>query len=470
MFYLENPYMTILLMTTAPPSDAPWYLGKKLPPLGLSFVAGALEKAGFDVQVLDNYMLKKPLREVQELVKKLNPEIVGITCGSATFRRCVETSKAIKEVLPTCKIVVGGWHASYVPDSILEIPDIDYVVMGEGEQAMVELAASLTQKNGKPLEGIAGLGYKVNGQIVKNPPQFIKDLDQVPFPARHLLPMELYDRTIEFLSVKPADTMSIVRGCPFNCAFCETKKLWGNTCRTFSPNHVVDEIQYLQEKYNSKGIYFINDNFTIKKKVTEGICDEINRRNMDVRWACDTRPDLISQELLHKMHKAGCETIWFGVESGSPRMLERLNKRITLEQVTQAVKLCRKEHLQVACSFIMGIPDETVEDMEKSLQFAIKLDPDWCRFNIYVAYPDSVLYEEVKQKKLYDREEDFLLYVKTDNFDYESLTKIQMRFHMAFSRSPRRIIRKIRREGFFTTLKQSYKLIRPPKLEKYTGD
>jgi radical SAM superfamily enzyme YgiQ (UPF0313 family) len=454
-------------MTTAPPSGAPWYLGKKLPPLGLSYVAGAMEKAGFQVEVLDNYMLRKPIEEVTDLVRKLNPEIVGITCGSATFRRCVETAQAIKQTLPTCKIVVGGWHASYVPDSILEIPEIDYVVIGEGEQAMIELATAITKraKNDTKNPGvtIAGVGYKKDGQIIKNPSQFIKDLDQVPFPARHLLPLHLYDRTIEFLSVKPADTMSIVRGCPFSCSFCETKKLWGNTCRTFSPKRVVDEIEYLANKFNSRGVYFINDNFTIKKKVTEGICDEILKRKLDVRWACDTRPDLISQELLQKMHAAGCETIWFGVESGSPRILEMLNKRITLEQTTQAVKMCRKAGIQVACSFIMGVPGESVADMEASYRFALKLDPDWCRFNIYVAYPDSILYEEVKQKHLYDREDDFLLYVKTDQFDFASLSKLQMRFHMGFSRSPRRIIRKIRREGFFHTLKQGYKLILPPK-------
>ncbi len=457
--------MTILLMTTAPPSGAPWYLGKKLPPLGLSYVAGALEKAGFKVEVLDNYMLRKPIEEVKDLVKNLNPEIVGITCGSATFRRCVETSQAIKQVLPTCKIVVGGWHASYVPDSILEIPEIDYVVIGEGEQAMVELAAAITKANGEKNPGgkIPGVGYKMDGQVVKNPSQFIKDLDQVPFPARHLLPLHLYDRTIEFLSVKPADTMSIVRGCPFSCAFCETKKLWGNTCRTFSPKRVVDEMEYLATKYNSRGIYFINDNFTIKKKVTEEICDELIRRQLDMRWACDTRPDLINQELLNKMCSAGCETIWFGVESGSPKILERLNKRITLEQTQESVRMCRKAGIQVACSFIMGVPGETVADMEASYKFALKLDPDWCRFNIYVAYPDSVLYEEVKQKHLYNREDDFLLYVKTEDFDFETLSKLQMRFHMGFSRSPRRIIRKIRREGFFHTLKQGYKLIFPPK-------
>jgi anaerobic magnesium-protoporphyrin IX monomethyl ester cyclase len=460
--------MTILLMTTAPPSDAPWYLGKKLPPLGLSFVAAALENAGFEVQVLDNYMLKKPIVEVQEIILKLKPQIVGITCGSATFRRVVETSKAIKEVYPTCKIVVGGWHASYEPDSILELPDVDYVVVGEGEHAMVQLANSLIRGRGEAVPFIAGVGYKKpDTTIIKNPPDFIKNLDDVPYPARHLLPMELYDRTIEFLSVKPADTMSIVRGCPFNCAFCETKKLWGNQCRTFSAKRVVDEIEHLQAKWGTRGVYFINDNFTIKKQVTMEICDLIKQRKINLRWACDTRPDLINLDLLQKMHDAGCETIWFGVESGSPRVLEHLNKKITKEQVTEAVKMCRKAGIYVACSFIMGLPGETVADMEESLKFALELDPDWCRFNIYVAYPDSVLYEEVKNKHLYDREEDFLLYVKTDDFDFESLKKLQSRFHKTFARSTKRIIRKMKREGFLSTLKQGYKLIRPPKPEKY---
>ena len=130
-------------MTTAPPSNAPWYQGKKLPPLGLSYVAASLEKAGFKVEMLDNYMLNKPIEEVRQLVAGLKPEIVGITCGSATYRRCLETAQALKETLPSCKVVVGGWHASYLPDSLLENPEVDYVVMGEGERAMAELVSSI---------------------------------------------------------------------------------------------------------------------------------------------------------------------------------------------------------------------------------------------------------------------------------------------------------------------------------------
>ena len=134
-------------MTTAPPENGAWYLGKRLPPIGLMYVAAALEKAGFQVQMLDNYLMKKPIEEVKQLVTKTNPAIVGITCGSATYRRCIETAHAIKEALPTCKIVVGGWHASYVPDSLLENPEIDYVVMGEGERAVTELATCIVNGN-----------------------------------------------------------------------------------------------------------------------------------------------------------------------------------------------------------------------------------------------------------------------------------------------------------------------------------
>ena len=219
---------TILLMTTAPPENGAWYLGKRLPPIGLMYVAAALEKAGFQVQMLDNYLMKKTTEEIKQLITQVNPQIVGITCGSATYPRCIETAKAIKQTKPDCKIVVGGWHASYMPDSLLANPEIDYVVMGEGEKAITELATAITNGNEKAAATIPGVACKRSGENIKNPPTFIENIDEIPYPARHLLPLELYDRTIEFLDAKPADVMSISRGCIFNCGFCETRKLWGN--------------------------------------------------------------------------------------------------------------------------------------------------------------------------------------------------------------------------------------------------
>ncbi|MEM2082108.1 MAG: radical SAM protein [Candidatus Bathyarchaeia archaeon] len=447
-------------MTTAPPEHSPWSVPMKLPPLGLSYVAAALEKAGFKVEMLDNYLLRKPINEVTELVKHANPEIVGMTCSSASYPRCVETAKAIKEALPSCKIVVGGWHPSYVPDSMLQHPEIDYVVMGEGERAMVELAACLTKGDEAAAKQVAGVAYRHSGKIVQTPQKFITNLDELPFPARHLLPMHLYEKEIPYLKAKPFTTMNIVRGCPFNCVYCETRRLWGQTCRAFSPPRVVDEIVHLTEKYGIRGIYFVGDNFTINKKRTMELCELIKKSQLDIEWVCDTRADMISRELLQAMKEAGCRTIWFGVESGSPRILEKINKGITKEQTTQAFKLCREAGIQIASSFIMGIPGETLEDIELTYKFAKKLDPDWAQFNVYIAVPGSGLYDEVMQKGLYDRVEGFLAYVKTEEFNYESLLAIQKRYQADMDLSPKRILRKMKREGFWTVMKKAPRYLR----------
>ncbi len=443
-------------MTTAPPKDSPWGLGRRFPPLGLAYVAGALEKAGFQVEVLDNYLLKKPIEDVKQEVKRLAPEMLGMTCGSVTYRRCIETAKAVKEVLPSCKVVVGGWHPSYLPESMLEHPSIDYVIMGEGERAIVELAKSITKgENDSVIAKISGLAYRRGEKIAKNAPTFISDLDQVPFPARHLLPMHLYSREMEYLSVKPVDTMNVIRGCPYNCAFCETKKLWGSKCRAFSPSRVVEELNNLVSGYGTKGIYFVGDNFTIHKKRTIELCREIKKSKLDLEWVCDTRVDLISRELLKEMKAAGCRTIWFGVESGSSHILKKINKQITLQQALDAFKLCREEEIRTASSFMLGLPGETVKDMEATFKFARKLDPDWVRFNIFVGYPGSDLYDEIMAKGLYDRVEDFVTYVKTDDFNYELVYNIQKRFHKKFNRSPKRILRTIRRDSFLNVLRRN---------------
>lgn len=442
-------------MTTAPPANAPWVLGRKLPPLGLAYVAAALEKNRFEVSILDNYLLKKPIREVKETIERLQPEIVGITCGSATYQRCIEAARTIKKADPECKVVVGGWHASYMPETLLQHKEVDYVVVGEGERAMVDLANHILEnKKIKSSISIPGVVYRQKSSTIKNKPKFISNLDEVPFPARHLLPMQLYDRKIEFLSSEPVDIMSVTRGCPYNCAWCDVEKLGGKTCRSFSPGRILEEIKHLVSNYSSKGIYFISDTFTIHKKETEKLCELINEERIGIEWACDTRVDLLSRNLLRKMKAAGCKTIWFSVDSGSPRILEKINKGFTLHQTKQAFRLCRDEGIQTACSFFLGIPGETLKDMEASLKFAKSLDPDWCCFNTYIAYPGSVLYQEVIREHLYNRVEDYVYYVKTKDFDFETVSKIQKRFHKSFNRSPKRIIRKIRREGVLRTLKQ----------------
>lgn len=429
----------------------------RLPPLGLAYVAASLEKAGFQVKMLDNYVLNKSMDEIKQIVKQLNPQMVGITCSSAAYNECLEMAKAVKETLPSCKVVVGGWHPSYEPESMLQQPEIDYVIMGEGEYAMGALVTFILKGENDKVISIPGVAYRQADGMAVNSEKFINDLDVIPFPARHLLPMHLYDRTIAFLGAKPVDTVNVVRGCPYNCAYCETRKLWGQTCRTFSPSRVVAELEHLASTYGTKGVYFVGDNFTIRKKETAEICELMRKNKLDLEWVCDTRVDLVSRDLLRTMRTAGCRTVWFGVESGSPRILEKLNKGISLDQALRAFKLCREEGLQTSCSFILGVPGERVSDMEATLRFAKQLNPDWCQFNIFIACPGSSLYEEVLKKHLYDRHEGFLLFVKTADFDYQSLLKIKRRFQNDYDLSPKRLLRKIRREGFVNVLKKGYR-------------
>jgi len=447
-------------MTTAPPLKSPWGMAGKLPPLGLAYIAAALEKNGFQVEIYDNYLLERPIEEVKSEVKKRSPEIVGITCSSLTYERSIELAKAVKEVCSSSKVIVGGPHPSYMPQTMLQHPEIDYVVIGEGEQAMVKLATAITKRQeNKVIAKISGVALNVDGGMVKSPPEFISDLDSVPFPARHLLPMRMYDRALPYLTVKPVDTMSILRGCPYQCAYCETRELWGTACRAFSPQRVIDEIKHMVDNYGSRGIYFVGDNFTINKQRTSELCRLLRENKIDLKWTCETRADLISKELLESMKSAGCETIFFGVESGSPTIQQKLNKNIDLQEVKRTFELCREVGIRTTTSFMLGIPGETVDDMNATFKFAKSLQADWCMFNIYIACPGSKLYDEVISQGLYDQMDNYLARVKTKDFDYDTLVKIQRSFQRNCQKSTSRLIRVIKQEGLGSAVKKGSKLI-----------
>ncbi|MGO8807551.1 MAG: B12-binding domain-containing radical SAM protein [Candidatus Bathyarchaeia archaeon] len=451
----------ILLMTTAPPLKSPWGVAGRLPPLGLAYVASVLEKSGFQVEIYDNYLLERPIEEVKSEIRKCSPEIVGLTCNSLSYERVVEMAKTVKEACPSCRVIIGGPHASYMPETLLEHPEIDYVVVGEGERAMVQLVFNITKgEKASAAAQIPGVACKIGGEIAETPPQFIANLDEVPIPARQLLPMRMYVRELSYLSVKPVDTMSIHRGCPYRCAYCETRELWGSACRAFSPQRVIDEIQQIVETYGTKGIYFVGDNFTINKKRTTELCRLMKSNKIDLKWTCETRSDLINKELLSEMKSAGCQTMFFGVESGSPRILQKLNKGIDLQEVVKAFELCRQVGVQTVTSFMLGIPGETVDDMNETFDFAKKLKADWCQFNIYIACPGSALYDEVINKGLYDQMYGYLARVKTDQFDYDTLTTIQRDFQRSFQKSAaQNFMRVAKQEGLGSAVKKSASMV-----------
>ena len=447
-------------MTTTLPEKSPWGMAGKLAPLGLAYVAAALEKNGYPVEIYDNYLLGRSIEEVKAEIRKRQPEIVGITCSSLTYSRCIEMAKAVKEAYPPSKVIVGGPHASYMPETLLQHSEVDYVVVGEGEAAIVKLAASILKGDPKGVSVvIPGVACKIDSEVVTTPQQFISDLDTVPFPARHLLPMKMYDRSLPYIDVNPVDTMSILRGCPYQCVYCETRELWGTSCRAFSPQRVIDEIKNMTQNYGTKGIYFVGDNFTINKNRTIELCRKIKENKFDLKWTCETRVDLVNKEVLSDMKSAGCQTIFFGVESGSERIQQKLNKNIDLQEVKRTFELCKQVGIRTATSFMLGIPGETVEDMHTTFKYAKSLNADICMFNIYIACPGSKLYDEVVSQHLYDQMENYLARVKTPDFDYDMLVKIQRDFQRNCQKPmASKLIRVIRQEGIGSAVKKGAKL------------
>jgi anaerobic magnesium-protoporphyrin IX monomethyl ester cyclase len=272
--------------------------------------------------------------------------------------------------------------------------------------------------------------------------------------------MKMYDRILPYIDTKPVDTMSILRGCPYQCTYCETRELWGTSCRAFSPQRVIDEIKNITENYGTRGIYFVGDNFTINKNRTIELCCKIKENRLDLKWTCETRADLVNKEVLSEMKSAGCQTIFFGTESGSPRIQQKLGKNIDLEEVKRTFELTRQVGIKTATSFMLGVPGETAEDMQATFKFAKSLHADVVMFNIYIACPGSKLYDEVVREHLYDQMDNYLARVKTPEFDYDMLVKIQKEFQGSFRKSmASNLIRVVRQEGVGSAVKKGAKLI-----------
>ena len=382
--------------------------GFKTPPIGLAYIASILRENGFKVRIIDNVVEKLSLDEIVKKVK--DSLIVGITTTTPTFNTALKYAKKIKEALENVFVVLGGIHVSFMPYSALKHEYVDAVCIGEGEYTMLEIAERI--EKGKSLEGVRGLIYKENGRIVDNGKrEFIQNLDELPFPAYDLLPLEKYSVLGQKLEHFP---MMSSRGCPFGCRYCASSLFMGRRFRARSAENVVDEIEWLQDKFGAKYVGFGDDTFTLNKKRVLEICEEIKRRGLDVEWSCSSRVDTINGELIKKMKDAGCNCIYYGVESANQKILnEYYRKRISLDQVKDAVKKTKEHGILTVCSFIIGAPMETREDMMNTLKFSIKLNPDYAQYSILTPYPGTEIYREAKEKG----------WLLTENFDEYTCAK-----------------------------------------------
>jgi anaerobic magnesium-protoporphyrin IX monomethyl ester cyclase len=411
------------------------------PQLGLAYLAAVLEENKYDVDVVDCQALRIHYDEFKREISKRQPDLVGMTSITLTYKSALHLAKIVKEVHPNCVTVLGGPHVTFWDvEALQECPHLDVVVRKEGEYTLLELVQRLAA--GKSFHDVIGTTCRKDGKIVRNPDRpYIESLDELPYPARHLWPLE------SLRKVEDVFYLTTSRGCTFWCEFCEAVRMFGRKYRWRSPKNVVDEMEYLNKTYDATQFTFCDDAFTVDKARTYELCDEIMKRNLKVVWNCGTRVDMVTKDLLFKMKKAGCVSVWFGVESGSQEVLDEMHKGISPEQTIRAVKLVRELGLQPVPNVLLGFPGETKETAWKTIKFVEKISPDnLAFFNIATPLPGTPMYDRVK-KNGWLKITDFDKYdCKTPVFDtptlsMEELADISEKAFQSFYLRPGYIIR-----------------------------
>ncbi|MGZ7096269.1 MAG: B12-binding domain-containing radical SAM protein [Methanobacterium sp.] len=377
-------------------------LGIKIPPLNLMYLASALEKESVSVKIIDDDLYQLGHEKIASLVSKIDPLVVGITATTATIKIALNYIKEAKSLLPNILTVIGGPHPTFMPvETLKEEDSLDTVVMGEGEETIVDVVTNFEKNGLNYLSEVRGISYRDDDKIRQNLPRpLIKNLDEIPFPARHLIPFKEYKT-----SKNQAGGIITSRGCVFSCNYCSSSLIMGKKYRSRSPGNVVDELEELTEKYNIREIAFLDDIFMLNKRRARAIAEEIHDRNIDLSFVTSSRVDTVERDLLKCLKDVGMSTLYCGVESGSQRVLDLMGKGITLKHAEDAIKAAKDVDVDVMGSFILGYPGETSEEMDQTIDFAIKLDPDYSQFSILTPFPGTPLYYELKEKGLLETED-----------------------------------------------------------------
>lgn len=423
------------------------------PSLGLVYIGAVLEKAGHQVFYLDCTAERISLPQTKDKLEHYqNIDFIGITATTPMINNALKIASCAKKIFPAARVVLGGVHPSVMPDEVLSDSNVDYVVRDEGEETMSELVGDQAE------ETILGLSFKKGGKIIHNPLRpLIQDLDTIPLPAYHLLPMNKYYPAVGSYKRLPAMSIFATRGCPGRCTFCY--RTFRGVVRKRSAENIISEIKLLQKEYGIKEICFYDDTFTLFKEEVKKFCQIIINEKMDLTWSCFTRVDYIDKDLLEIMKQAGCHLILFGVESADEEVLKNIKKRISLNQVKEAVAVCRKIGIETRASFMIGNVGDTEETVQKTIQFAVDLDPDEVQFNITTIYPGTEMWEWAKTNGCIT-EFDWSKYtVSNVCFRHPNLTREQMESyykmaHHKFYFRPKIILRRLLKIRSWTQLMQ----------------
>ena len=419
-------------------------------PLGLAYLGAVAEKEGHQVTVIDCQGEKLTYDTFRQRIKQVPSDVVGVTSTTLLYNSAKTIMEIAKEEHPNAVTMIGGSHVSFWDENALnEAQAIDIIVRREGELTFLELLQRIEAK--KSFEGVLGTTFRgSDGKIVRNEDRpFLLDLDSLPSPAYHLLPLDSYHRMGK--TIFPIVTS---RGCVQWCDFCSTVRMFGRGYRVRSPKKVVDDMEMLHNKYGQSQFTFYDDAFTVNRQHTLEMCADIKTRKLDVTWDCETRVDAVDKELLEKMHDAGCITIWFGVESGSERILDQMHKKIKPEGVRAAFKMAQKAGMMTIASAVIGFPGETEETAWETINFINSLNPDDIGFYVATPYPGTPMYEQVV-KNGWLRVTDFNKYdtatptFETPELSMDKIREIKYKAHQKFYLRPSYVFKMMRKGGTY---------------------
>jgi len=421
---------------------------KPNPPMGLLYLSAYLDDNDFNSKIYELGVFKEEdaifdgdrIRfglsdaEIRMIIRDEKPLIIGLNCMySVYYNDVANIARVIKEEDPNIKVVVGGNHASSYWKEIMKDENIDFVVIGEGERTFLHLLYNFYLIS--EYSNVDGLVYRDNGIVIKTKPRaLIEDLDEIPMPAYEKIDFEKYIEKGNIFCMRLSSQGIISsRGCPNNCIYCTVKAVWGRTWRGRSSKNVVDEIQYLKSKYGIKEFAFLDDSMSINKGRLINICDEIIRRDLNIKW---TTPNGIAhwtldKKTLRKMKDAGCYRITFGIESGNMSQRRFIRKPYPLDQAKELIKYANKIGMWTICTNIIGFPHEWLSQMKDTYKFAVDSGTDFACFYLLIPQPTSDIYKYFDES-LIDEESLNETGCDTMHFRKEELQKIQKKFYRNF--------------------------------------
>jgi len=390
---------------------------KKSPPLGLACIAAVMEDKGYTVRIADMSATDMKTDELKRLVVQIRPKVAGISFMTNQFGQAVAAAKAIKEIDKNIPVIAGGPHVSALPGEILAMDCFDIAVIGEGEITSAILAEHFVGNKDYDLSQIKGIGYRKDGHISINEPRpLIENLDTLPWPAWHLLPVEKYAvPATGGDTAEPVFAIISSRGCPNQCIFCDSHTIFGRKFRVRSANNIFAELLYLNEKFGVKQFDFVDDTITVNRNRILELCSLMLENDCNFKWMCNARVNTVDAEMLSKMKNAGCVRVEFGIESGDPEVLKNIKKAVTIEQIKNAHKIAKEAGMSIGSFVMVGNIGEDFTSIMKTRKLLEQTDTDDIYIAIATPFPGTELYR-IAQRKNWLRVTDWSKYVTAPTY------------------------------------------------------